>query len=213
MKSQITDITLSYKEPMRGYSKSVANTVSDHGWNASTLEIYSHAGTHMDAPLHFETGNGTIDQVAPSRFFCPCHIVRLAPAEPRMLITNDHLGAVSHLIEPGDGVIFHTGWSQYRDHPALYRDQLPRISIELAGWMVEAGINLVGVEPPSIADVNEIGELQEVHRILLEANILILEGLCNLESIGSDFGQLVALPLKITGGDGAPVRALFIEYN
>jgi kynurenine formamidase len=77
--------------------------------------------------------------------------------------------------------------------------------------MVEKRINIVGVEPPSIADVNNIQELQTIHRILMEGDVLILEGLCNLERVILDYVELLALPLKIGQGDGAPVRALIVE--
>jgi arylformamidase len=72
-------------------------------------------------------------------------------------------------------------------------------------------VNLIGVEPPSIADVNKLEELQTVHRILLEGDVLIVEGLCNLEAVSKDYVQFLALPLKIGQGDGAPVRAIIIE--
>ena len=208
---RITDISMTLQEPMRGFRKSVAKTLQQDGWNASTLEIYSHAGTHMDAPLHFEAGETTIDTIPAERLVCMCHIVRIQECAPGMLLTIEHLGPVAQSIQPGEGLIFHTGWSQFAGDPGMYRDQLPRISEQLARWMVAEKINIVGVEPPSVADVNNLEELQSVHRILMEGNVLILEGVCNLENVRVDHVQLVALPLKISGGDGAPVRAVVIE--
>lgn len=202
---------MTLQEPMRGFQKSPAKTIAADGWNASTLEIYSHAGTHMDAPLHFDVGLTTIDEIPPKRFICNCHIVRLPKIAKGELITPSHLGAVADRVKAGEGLIFHTGWSRYYKEPDIYRDQLPRISEELARWMVEKRINIVGVEPPSIADVNNIQELQTVHRILMEGDVLILEGLCNLERVILDYVELLALPLKIGQGDGAPVRALIVE--
>jgi arylformamidase len=58
---------MTLREPMRGFKKGVAKTIGRDGWNASTLEIYSHAGTHMDAPLHFEAGKETIDTIQVER--------------------------------------------------------------------------------------------------------------------------------------------------
>jgi len=208
---RIVDISLTLQEPMRGFQKSSAKTIDADGWNASTLEIYSHAGTHMDAPLHFDVGLTTIDELDPKRFICNCHIVRLSKVRKRELITTSHLGEVADRVKAGEGLIFHTGWSRYYKEPDIYRDQLPRISEELARWMVEKRINIVGVEPPSIADVNNIQELQTIHRILMEGDVLILEGLCNLERVILDYVELLALPLKIGQGDGAPVRALIVE--
>ena len=208
---KVIDVTLPLQEPMRGFRKSVAKTLDEDGWNATTLEIYSHAGTHMDAPLHFGVSEDSIDQVPPERLILRCHMVRIDSCQPSALITEAHLADVSGRVLAGDGIIFHTGWSRYEKDPAIYRDQLPRISRELAFWLVEKQVGLIGVEPPSIADVNNLGELQEVHRILLEGDVLILEGLCNLEQVQADLVQLIALPLKVQGGDGAPVRAVIVE--
>lgn len=202
---------MTLREPMRGFSMSVAKTLQSDGWNASTLEIYSHAGTHMDAPIHFEPGEQTIDAIPAERLVCMCHVVRIEACTPRMLITPEHLGSIAKTVQPGEGMIFHTGWSKYADDPSIYRDQLPRISEDLARWLAAKKVNIVGVEPPSVADVNNLEELQSVHRILMEGNVLILEGLCNLEQVQNILVQLVALPLKIGGGDGAPVRAIVIE--
>ncbi|MFW5820685.1 MAG: cyclase family protein [Bacteroidota bacterium] len=210
---RIIDISMPLREPMRGFSKSTARTMERDGWNATELKIYSHAGTHMDAPLHFDVNSKTIDQVPPDRFVCECHIIRIPDIEPGGLLTMDYLADVSEKIKMGQAVIFNTGWSRYHDNPEMYRNKLPRISKDLAEWLALRGVNLIGVEPPSVADVNKLEELQEIHKILLEADILILEGLTNLESVKADFVKLIALPLKIEGGDGAPVRAIIMEES
>ncbi len=208
---RIIDISMTLQEPMRGFSRKVAREMERDGWNASTLEIYSHAGTHMDAPLHFEVNNGSIDQVPVQRLVCDCHVLKVLPCERSRLITVNDLSGLFERIRPGEGLIIRTDWSKWKDNPEIYRDQLPRIGEDFARWMSDHKINLVGVEPPSVADVNNLEELQRIHRILLEGDILILEGLCNLDQITADKVQLVALPLKIGGGDGAPVRAIVIQ--
>ncbi len=208
---RVIDVSASLREPMQGFRKKIAKTVDADGWNASTLEIYSHAGTHLDAPLHFNINNSSIDKIPVERLICDCHIVRIDPCEPGLFITTEHLGRVSESILPGEGIIFNTGWSSYIDDASMYRDKLPRISPDLAEWMVRNKINLVGVEPPSVADVNNLDELTEIHRILMEGDVLILEGLCNLEEVRKNKVQLIALPLKIGDGDGAPARAVIVE--
>ena len=70
---------------------------------------------------------------------------------------------------------------------------------------------MIGVEPPSVADVNDRQELTEVHQTLFRGNVLIVEGLAHLDQITSSEVEFVALPMKITGGDGSPVRAVAIE--
>ncbi len=208
---KIIDITLALSEPMRGFQKKVAKSIEKDGWNAYELNIYSHAGTHMDAPIHFDVNDQGIDEINPERFICNCHIIRLTDIQPSELIDIDSVASIKNKIKKGEGIIFHTGWSKHVENMDLYRNKLPRISEKLAILLAEKEINLLGVEPPSIADVNKLEELQTVHRILLQASVLIVEGLCNLESVKNDYVKLIALPLKIEKGDGAPIRALIID--
>ena len=93
-----------------------------------------------------------------------------------------------------------------------FRTHMPRISLELARWLVERQVALLGVETPSVASVrpgNE-QELGDVHRALLEGGVVV-EGLCNLHELRQDRVHFVALPLRVRGGDGSPVRAIAIE--
>ncbi len=204
------DITLTYETGMRGVEFEPAKTLQKDGWNAKTLHLYSHAGTHMDAPVHFEVNEKTIDQINPARFFVSCFIVDLPGIQPKTEITVSDLGEAGNQVQKGEGLIFRTGWSRFVHEP-VYRDGLPGISRELAEWCVKKGISLIGVEPPSVADVNNMEKLTEIHRILLDGDVLIVEGLTNLEKISKQKVQLVALPLKIKDGDGAPCRVIVIE--
>jgi len=212
LNQKVTDISLPYKEPMRGFSVESSHTLDKEGWNASMINLYTHAGTHMDAPLHFGINNKGIDTIDPERLISPCHIVRYPCNEGSVIIGLESVRHLEKNIRQGESILFHTGWSHYTDDPDMYRNKLPRISEKLARWMVKKKVNLIGVEPPSIADVNNLDELKLIHRILLEAGILILEGLTNLESVSRDYGMLVALPLKIHAGDGAPARAVIFEH-
>ena len=84
-------------------------------------------------------------------------------------------------------------------------------ALEIARWLVEKQVSLIGVEPPSVADVNNMQELTDVHQTLFRGNVVIVEGLSNLDQISKPTVQFIALPMKITGGDGSPVRAIAIE--
>ena len=72
-------------------------------------------------------------------------------------------------------------------------------------------MRLLGVEPPSVADVNNIAECTAIHQLLLGAEIVIVEGLANLEALKQDLVLFCAAPLKIEAGDGSPCRAFAIE--
>jgi len=204
------DITLTYEPGMRGVDFQPAKVLEKDGWNARTLHLYSHAGTHMDAPVHFGVNDITIDRIPPERFFVNCYIVDLPGIKPKTEITISNLGNLHSLVNKGDGLIFRTGWSSYVFDP-VYRDGLPGISKELALWCVKRGISLIAVEPPSVADVNNISKLTEIHHILLGGDVIIIEGLANLSKISKQKVKLVAMPLKIKEGDGAPCRVIVIE--
>jgi kynurenine formamidase len=75
---------------------------------------------------------------------------------------------------------------------------------------VDHGVKVLGVEPPSVADVNNREELTRVHTILLGAGVVIVEGLTNLDRLRDRAGWFVAAPLKVEGGDGCPCRAFVV---
>ena len=204
------DVTLTFESGMRGVQFEPVKILERDGWNAKNLHLYSHAGTHMDAPVHFEVNEQTIDKIPVNRFFTTCHIIDLMGIQPKTEIKISDLGEVEKQLETGEGLIFRTGWSKFVNE-AKYRSELPGISKELALWCVERGVAAIGVEPPSIADINNKQLLAEIHRILLGGNIIIVEGLANLEKISHSKVQFVALPLKIKDGDGAPCRAIVIQ--
>jgi kynurenine formamidase len=196
---------------MRGVDWEDARTVDRDGWNARTLHLYSHAGTHMDAQTHFAAGPETIDQIPLERCTGHAWVVNLAGMEPRALIEPAHFDAVAAEFHAGDSLLLRTGWCQHVDNAAIYRDALPRISESAAKWCVERSVKILGVEPPSVADVNNLDELTQIHRILLAGGVTIVEGLANLDQLRQPKVWFAALPLKIAGGDGCPCRAFAIE--
>lgn len=195
---------------MRGVVISAAKTLEVDGWNATTLNFYSHAGTHMDAPKHFLPDGQSLDEQDLSVCCGPARLVDLTPVLPKQLITVSDVLSATGDVHSGDRLLFRTDWHKRFGSPQ-YRDELPRISIELARWLVEKRVALVGVEPPSVADVNARDELTEVHQTLFRGEVVIVEGLANLDEITQPIVEFIALPMKIIGGDGSPVRAIAIE--
>jgi kynurenine formamidase len=162
----------------------------------------------MDAPLHFNCGQrATIDQTDLTTCISTAWIASI-DAKPACLITVEDLGDVADLMKSGQSLILRTGWSKFASDASMFRNKLPRVSEELARWCVENEIKVLGVEPPSVADVNNLAEVTLIHEILLGGGVTIVEGLTNLESLPADKPFLFgALPLKVLGGDGAPCRA------
>ena len=208
--NKIIDLTRVISHGDSGVEFSTAKTIDVDGWNAKTLHLYSHSGTHMDAPIHFNVNEQTIDIINVNRFMGKAWLVDLSAVTSSHLITVSDLGTVADSLKEGDSLLLKTGWNAFFGTPK-YRDELPRISKELALWCGEKKVNMLGVEPPSVADVNNIEEVTEIHQILMKNDIVIIEGLVNLEQIKSNVVTLIALPLKVKDGDGAPARVLAIE--
>ena len=124
------------------------------------------------------------------------------------------LGAAADRISAGSRVLLRTDWCLHVDAED-FRTQMPRISLELANWLVQRQAALLGVEQPSVASVRpgDEQELRDVHQALLKGGVVIVEGLCNLHQLTHDRIHFVALPLPIRDGDGSPVRAIAIEMD
>ena len=209
--SRWIDLTLTLEPHIRGVEFEPKHTLSEHGWNSRVLHLYSHCGTHMDAPWHFGATVQTIDQIPLEACCGPAWVVDVPDVQPRAVIEVDHLGSITGQVRAGDGLLLRTGWSRHLDDPDFFRNQLPRVSQALADWCVERSVRILGVEPPSVADVNDLQEVTAIHRTLLGGNVIIVEGLVNLERLTQPRVYFAALPLKIAGGDGSPCRAFAID--
>ncbi len=207
---RVIDLTLTLRDGMRGVAFEQKYTTADKGWNAKTLHLYSHCGTHLDAPNHYDVHETGVDALPLQRLMGTAWVVDAWDVPPKTPLTLTHLGDICEQFKAGESLLIKTGWSRFVDEP-LYREGLPPLSDELAQWCATAGVNMLGVEPPAVADPFDIPQMQKIHHILLEAGIIIIEGLTNLDQLQSRRVQFIALPLKIENGDGSPVRALSIE--
>mgnify|MGYP001812420491 CR=1 FL=1 len=208
---KIIDLTRTLECGQPGVAFETKFTKERDGWNASTLHLYSHAGTHLDAPLHFDCGDRTVDEMPLESCMGEAHVVDLSGFPERGLIGVEDLGHVADAFVRGDSLLLFTGWSKHFEDRDYYRGNFPRVSEGLATWCAEQGVKMLGVEPPSVADVHDLSEVTRIHEILLGAEIVIVVGLVNLNQIKSDKPFFAAVPLKIKGGDGTPCRAFAIE--
>ena len=212
MARRIVDLTLSLFDGIRGLHAEQKTTIADVGYNTTTLHLYSHAGTHMDAPLHFVDGGDPIDTVDLDVCMGPAAVIDLSHAEPNDLIAVADLLPHAERVERGARLLLRTDWSLHQDRDD-FRTHMPRVSPELARWLVAREIALLGVETPSVASVRPEmqAELTEVHQTLLEGGVVIVEGMVNLHELRRETVELIVLPLKIRGCDGSPVRAVAVE--
>jgi len=172
--------------------------------NLSRIDFSVHTGTHMDAPFHFISGAESIDRIPLDRCMGPARLVDLRGIAAGAQIRREHLATRPEAPLDAHAVILHTGWSKQWGGPRYFSDH-PCLAADAAQFLVDCGVYLVGVDMPSIDRAP-----YPAHQILLRAGVPIVENLANLEAIGADLFRIVVLPLKLTGRDGSPVRAVAV---
>lgn len=166
----------------------------------SRLSLGAHTGTHMDAPAHFIPGGASIDQLPLSVTIGPARVIAI---EDPTVITVDELRR--HNIGRGERILFKTRNSTHAWHTTAFAQDFVAITPDAAAYLAERGVLLVGVDYLSVGSYREGGV--ETHRALLGAGVWIIEGLM-LAHVAPGTYELVCLPLRIVGGDGAPARAV-----
>lgn len=177
------------------------------GYNLEMLFLSSHTGTHIDAPFHFVRGGKKIHQIDPGRFLRDATMIRIR-AKPGCTITRSDITSYEKrfgTIAEGSTVVFATGWNEMPQRKDFF-EKNPGLSESAARYLVSLNTNLVGIDSPSI-DVGSDRKFS-VHHVLLKNDVLILENLCNLHKIKRQHFKLAALPLKMHGATGSPVRAV-----
>jgi arylformamidase len=168
--------------------------------NVSRMELGSHTGTHVDAPRHFIDGAAGADKLPPDALLGPAIV-----ADARGLPGDIDAAALASLGLP-DGterVLFRTHDGELWDRRMFTRD-FAGVAADAAQELVAMGVSLVGIDYLSIAPS---ADPAPTHRALLEAGVVIVEGL-DLRAAAPGRYELVCLPLRLEGGDGAPARAL-----
>lgn len=166
--------------------------------NVSRLTLGSHTGTHVDAPLHFISGGAPVDALPLDVLIGPARVVACptGPIEPDTVAAANLVGEQRVLFKTSNSGLWAAGRFA-RDYQSM--------TLEAAGELMRAGVALVGIDYLSIESFQASGH--PVHRRLLGAGIVVLEGL-DLSAIAPGRYELVCLPLRIRGGDGAPARVL-----
>ncbi len=174
--------------------------------NVSRIALGTHTGTHVDAPKHFLDDERSVDELALDVLIGACEVLDLthlsAPISPQDLeVGLDGRRVERLLIKTRNSEL----WSRTgRGFPTEY----VAFSGEAAIWLVEHGVRLTGIDFLSI----EVFGSRDfpAHHHLLRAGVVVLEGL-DLSRVVAGTYELVCLPLKLRGGDGAPARAVLIH--
>lgn len=178
------------------------------GYDSEAMFMSTHTGTHVDAPSHFKPGLASIDMISTDRLVCSAVLVR-AEKSANQLIEQQDLGSQ---IREGNAVVIATGWEK-RSGNRNYTSENPGLSKQAARYLAKKRVNAVAIDCPSI-DAGADSRFT-AHNILLSCNILVVENLCNLNTVtrsrrsrSSATFTLIISPLKLGGATGSPARVL-----
>ena len=168
--------------------------------NVSHLAMGVHSGTHMDGPVHFFHEAGGLDEMPLSATMGEARVIEIVgPRE----ITAQELR--KHEPQPGERLLFRTSNSVRCWDADGFVEDFVGVSEEAAVFLAESGVRTVGVDYLSVGGYRADGA--RIHKILLQAGIWIIEGL-DLSAVAGGQYEMICLPVKIHGSDGAPARAI-----
>ena len=173
--------------------------------NVSRLDCDVHAGTHVDAPWHFLENGTTVEQLPLDTLIGPAIVAYLPHVDA---ITAGDLAALS-LPDDTARLLLKTRNSTLWERKQSFDTDYVGLTTDAAKWIVGRGIGLVGIDYLSIG---KYYDGTETHQILLGAEVVIVEGV-NLAAVEPGQYELICLPLKIIGAEGAPARAVLLSKH
>ena len=204
---KIYDISMSITQEMLLYPGTEPVQITEEknfkedGYNLTSISLSTHTGTHLDAPLHFVDQGKEISDFSVDDFMISVQVVN---------IKNKKEIKVSELEEINftrNNILFKTVNSKILDDSKFDKSYVG-LTEESAEYLISKEIKFIGIDYLSVGK-HGIGN-QKVHRMLLQNEILLLEGV-DLSDITPGEFTLIALPLKLEGAEGSPVRAVLIE--
>jgi arylformamidase len=207
MKSWI-DVSIPLRDGMPGWpgDKAFERTLTQSmatgaANNLSQFSTSAHTGTHMDAPLHFIANAPGIETLPIEAVVGRARVIQINDAEA---VRPEELR--SHSLQPGERVLFRTRNSELRLTERDFTKEFVYIAPDAARYLANRQVRTVGVDYLSVGAFHEESG-RETHRILLGAGIWIIEGV-NLANVEPGDCEMICLPLRMVGSDGAPARAV-----
>lgn len=203
--------------------------INDKGYFYSSFKFSAeeHGGTHFDAPIHFGNQRSTIEKVPVNQLIGPGVVIDVSKKawdNPDYLISADDFLAWEEQNGPipdGAIVLVYTGHGRFYDDRKRYLGtrltgteavpelHFPGLSPEAATWLTgNRHVNAIGLDTPSI-DYGQSSDFQ-AHRILCQNDLTIYENVAHLDQLPAKGSFIVALPMKIEGGSGAPLRIVAV---
>ena len=168
--------------------------------NVSMIEMGAHTGTHMDAPRHFLANGAGLDEMPLDASIGTARVINIE--HPQAILPAE---LEAHNLLAGERVLFRTLNSERCWKDDRFVEDFVYISAAAAQYLVERQVRTIGIDYLSVGGYVYDGV--ETHQILLSAGIWLIEGL-NLSAVKPGIYELVCLPLRVAGADGAPARAI-----
>jgi len=176
--------------------------LKDMTGHSSWITASLHTGTHVDAHWHYDTNGKSIEKHDLSNYIGKCQVIDVTHAKGKHIEIGDLKVKITE-----ERILFKT--SDQMDE-TIWEDDFKGISEELIYYLNEQGVILIGLDTPSV-DIYNVGTLAS-HQALYKCDIYNIEGLV-LNDVPEGTYELIALPLKIEGADGSPVRAVLLDYD
>jgi kynurenine formamidase len=184
------------------------------GFNAETIEMNVHTGTHVDVPFHFDDAGATIDQMPPDAFAGPALFIDLRErVEPASEIGPKQLEGRLDQLREGDFAILVTGWGDKRGITEEFEKRWPYLGGEGARLLLDHGVRGVGIDALSIGGWGGTDVGEPSHTALLGAGKVIVEELHIPEELIARRAFFTAFPILLAGCGGAPARAVAWEIE
>ena len=169
--------------------------------NSSRMTCDVHTGTHIDAPSHFIINGQTVEELPVDVLIGPAVVSHLLDVDD---VDADALNSLALPVDTKRLLLRTRNSECWRTGSKEFRQDFVGLTSDASDWVVERGIQLIGIDYLSIASFKD---MRETHRLLLEAGVILLEGI-NLYGVSACEYELICLPLKLTGAEGAPTRAV-----
>jgi kynurenine formamidase len=188
----------------------VMKTYEKDGCFSDKICVAIHVGTHVDVPIHFIEGAASVEEMPVETFIGDAWVLDVPVLNPdHALDMDDFAPAAKRLGSPdlkGTTLLFSTGWDRHLGNEEMYLRSCPGFSKELADHLVSLDIKAVGLDTPSL-DCYKTPDYQG-HKTLLGAGLVGYENLQGVSKISGRKVRFYALPLKLKGGSGSPIRAV-----
>jgi len=169
------------------------------------IRMSVHNGSHADAQFHFDNDGATIELAILETYIGEAVVVELSPAfsdGTATSITVEHLKPFERQLKQTTRLLLKTGvWP----NNTVFPKQIPVLAAEVPAWLESQNVRLIGLDLPSVDPIDS--KTLQNHHALARCGIVIIESL-DLAAVGPGVYKFAALPLKIAGGDAAPVRAI-----